>query len=601
MKTNITRLLCLMLALLLCFGLFTACGEEQSREEEEKESPTDVTTNVESAPKPGALAPVIVRPNLDAPYTIVPNAQGQTVIILVPQGSSTAMQVAENTPVATFLTCVLPKEGFEIALWNTAGEQVVNVNMVITNGFRFEVVESATKQVKETMSILVVKQETINSTVQQQEQIDQHNSQVQNSTPVGSTPVGSTPVVSTPVPSTPVAAKFSVSLASVWSNDYSQSHWQSTLNTMKTAQGITTNFVSLDANSATDTIVKGVMAGKTGADVYEVSLNMCRNIARKKAAANIYDSNTLDKSKFNCGATQSVTFNGKAYGVTFASKSVNPMGVIYNKDLIKKYAPDYDLQALYKAKKWTFDAFQTLAKKCTHDTDGNGKSDIYGFTSNTNIIAMAISANAGGTALMNGSGRVEPTMCNNAGVAALEWCKTMFKTDKSWLFKADINSSVEEFAGGKAAMFVSYLAFFKNIASKADFQMGFVLMPMGPAQSNYINSVYDASLYVVPKTSENRLDDIGQWLNGIAGVSNSLLNSNLSTLAKNGLDANGQDIYKWLVNNMSAEFSTGAFTSNISSQVDSSVTSASKSPTKVMPAIKAQAQKELDDFYGPLY
>jgi hypothetical protein len=51
---------------------------------------------------------------------------------------------------------------------------------------------------------------------------------------------------------------------------------------------------------------------------------------------------------------------------------------------------------------------------------------------------------------------------------------------------------------------------------------------------------------------------------------------------------------------MTPEFRS-AFSSKVSSQVDESVTSKTKSPAKVMNAIKKQAQKELDDYYAPLY
>ncbi|MBR4869072.1 MAG: hypothetical protein IKU10_07935, partial [Clostridia bacterium] len=304
---------------------------------------------------------------------------------------------------------------------------------------------------------------------------------------------------------------------------------------------------------------------------------------------------------FNCAATESVTFNGRAYGVTWASKSVNPMGVIYNKSLIAKYAKSYDIEDLYDSKKWNFDNFQAIAKACTVDTDGNGKSDIYGFTSNTNVIGMALTSNAGGTALKNGE-KVEATMCNEAGIKALEWCKEMFKTDKSWLYKADINQCVTEFTGGKAAMFVSYLQFYPQITAQANFKVGFVLMPKGPAQSNYRNGVYDGAYYIVPKTKAARLDDIGNWLNEIAqGTSTALLNNKVKDLAKNGFDSKSQTIYRWVVTNMTPEFSSGVFTSTISSQVDGSVTSAAKQPAKVMAAIKTQAQKECDDYYADIY
>ncbi|MBR3843954.1 MAG: extracellular solute-binding protein [Clostridia bacterium] len=590
MKANLTRILCLVLALMMSVALFTACGDDEA------ESPTDVesTESVVST-----IAPVIVDVDEDAPYTIAQSKDGKDVVILTPNEDGTiTMTVAEKTTLEAFLACVTAKEGYAIKVSAADGKEVTDTKAVIAKDMVFEVFKDGSAEAEVKMAINVVAQDEIEETVKEQEQID-------NNTPAPDQNSGNGNNPSSQTGNTPSAIKSEITLSTIWydnynGNDSGAKAWKSTFKTMEEKQGIKTNFAKLDSASATDTIVKDVMAGKVTADVFDVSLAMCRNIARKKAAANIYDSKTLNKSLYACGATESVTFGGKAYGVTFASKSVNPMGVMYNKKLIQKYAPETDIIKLYNEKKWTFEAFQTLAKKCTVDTDGNNKADIYGFTSNTNIIGMALSSNAGGTALMK-NGRVEATMCNDAGVAALEWCKELFKTDRSWLYKADINVCADAFANGEAAMFVSYMQFYPTIASKADFNLGFVLMPIGPAQKDYVNSVYDAALYVVPKTNAKRLDDIGTWLNGVANVSGKLLNNSLTKLANNGMDETCRGIYKSLVNNMCAEFSTGAFTANISSQVDSSVTAASKSPAKVMAAIKSAAQKELDDFYGPLY
>lgn len=599
MKSNIARILCLVLALMMSVSLFAGCSDEETPE---------TTTDVQSAVS--TLAPVIVDVDKDDPYTIAKSKDGKDIVILTPNADgSITMTVAEKTTLETFLTCVAAKEGYAIKITDAKGNEVADPKAVIAKDMIFEVYKDGETTAAVKLVINVVTQEEIKETVKEQEKIDASNAQLPSNVvkPNPGDPSNPNPVDPVkPDPNKPsVGIKSTIKLSTIWFDSYngedaSAKAWKSTLANMETKQGIKTEFARLDAASATDTIVKDVMAGKVSADVFDVSLAMCRNIARKKAAANIYASKTLNKSLYACGATESVTFGGKAYGVTFASKSVNPMGVIYNKELVKKYAPDVNIEKLYNEKKWTFEAFQALAKKCTIDTDGNGKSDIHGFTSNTNIIGMALTANAGGTALLK-NGKVEATMCNDEGIAALEWCKKMFKDDRSWNYKADINASVEVFANGQAAMFVSYLAFYNTIASKADFSLGFVLMPIGPAQTDYINSVYDAALYVVPKTNEKRLDDIGNWLNGIANVSGKLLNEQIKKLAKNGMDTTCQKIYKSLVNNMSAEYSTGAFTSNVSSQVDSSVTSASKSPAKVMNAIKSLAQKECDDFYGPMY
>ncbi len=308
----------------------------------------------------------------------------------------------------------------------------------------------------------------------------------------------------------------------------------------------------------------------------------------------------MNKELFRCGATDAVTFNGKAYGVTFASKMNNVLGVFYNKDLIAKYAPETDIAKLYKEKHWTFDTFRILAQRCTHDTDGDGKMDVYGVTSNTNINAMAMTANAGGIALMK-NGRVEATMCNDAGIAALEWCKSLYKNDKTWKYYADINNCVDAFANGNAAMLATYMSYYPNIASKANFDYGFVLMPMGPDQTDYINNVYDARLYVVPKTKEHRLGDIGVWLNAVGDVSDAFTEQQVSELQQAGFDETAIDCYQYAVNTMAADFATGAFSGAIASQVDNCVFSASQHPSKVMPSIKDKAQQELDDFYGPMY
>ena len=601
MKANVVRVVCLLLALMMAVSLFAGCGKEEA------ETATDVSSVASTATTPSTnsgdnlddvlLDDVIVDIEGE-PYTINQSADGKDIIIpTFGANNETVLSVAEKTTLAQFLACVMPKEGYTVKVMDAAGAEITDVNTELVAGMVFNVYKDGETTPVKAIAIDVVAQSVIDDTIKDQQEIDDQNDEVKDMMKDEEEDANNT---------TAVPLRFTINLSSIWNSSYTGSDnvakaWQSTLSNMEKRQGIKTNVTGLDAQSATDTIVKDVMAGKVTADIYDVSLQMCRNIARKKAAANIYDSKTFDKANYQCGATESVTFSGKAYGVTFAQKSVNPMGVIYNKKIIAKYAPETDIVKLYNSKQWTFETFQALAKKCTHDTNGDGKTDIYGFTSNTNIIGMALTSNAGGTALMNSKGRVEATMCNADGVAALEWCKTLFKTERSWLFKADISACADAFAGGQSAMFVSYLAFFNTIAPKADFEMGFVLMPMGPAQKDYINSVYDAQLYVVPKTNEKRLDDIGEWLNGIYKVNGKLLNEQISKLKKNGMDSTCITIYKSLVNNMSAEFSTGAFTSNISSQVDSSVTSASKSPTKVMAAIKDAAQKECDDFYGPLY
>ena len=99
MKTNVSRIICLVLTLMMAIALFVGCGEEET------ESPTDVQSTVST------VAPVIVDVEKDAPYTISQSVDGKDIVILTPNADgSITMTVAENTTLEAFLACVTAKE-----------------------------------------------------------------------------------------------------------------------------------------------------------------------------------------------------------------------------------------------------------------------------------------------------------------------------------------------------------------------------------------------------------------------------------------------------------------------------------------------------------
>ncbi len=590
MKFNITRTICLVLMCVLFLGVFVGCSNNESY------TPTDVESNQSVV---STTAPVIVDVDEDAPYTITQDANGNDVVILTPNADgSITMTVAENTTLEAFLGCVVAKEGYSVKISDVNAKEITDKTIVIVKDMIFEIVNNTTSQSEVKFVINVVTQDVIEETVQEQEEID--NPTTSNiSSNVNSLPSNA------PSASKPSVATQSVKLSSIWSTSYESDDaagtiWQSTFSALNKNQGIKTEIINLDGATAADAVVKEVMAGKTSVDVYETPAYIARCIARKGCLANLKTCSTLKMSNFDNSGTKSMEFGNNLYGVAIDFKATKMMGILYNKEFIKKHAPTYDIEKLYREKKWDFETFQALAKTCTKDTNGDGKPDIHGLTSNTNVIGMALTANAGGTALMK-NGRVEATMCSDAGITALEFMKKLYNTDKSWKFFGSIKDSVNYFANGQSAMFASWMSYYADIVPKANFKVGFVLMPMGPDQKDYISGQYDAQFYIVPKTKKDRLDVIGNWLNGIAGASGKLITNELRNLAINGFDKNTQDIYKWGVSNATPEFSSGLFSKDISSQVDSSVTAASKSPAKVMTAIKSKAQNELDDFFAPLY
>lgn len=392
-----------------------------------------------------------------------------------------------------------------------------------------------------------------------------------------------------------------IKLQTIWPDSYTANTpeanlWKLGFATAEISYGIKTRVEGVDPSTAADTFVKAVMAGRVETDLMEVSLYTSRELAKKKVLANLSDSKTLNFNGYNSGVTRGMTFGKKRYGVSLPVYGAEVKGVIYNKELIKRYAPNVDIEELYRTKQWTFDTFRDLAKQCTVDTDGDGKTDIYGVTGNNQLISLAVASNGGGYAVMNNN-RVEDAMFTSLGVTAAQWCKDLYKTDGSWRYLADLKLVTEQFAQGKAAMFVTRSYMIQQIGEQAHLEMGFVAMPIGPAQTDYVDPNDNGVVFIVPRTNEKRLSQVGTWLNALAVVSQPLVSLELEQMAESGLDAQGCKNYEALAHNGTPDYFYGAF----SNTVENTVENIPISDERKLAVIHQSVQQELDDFYAPFY
>lgn len=356
-------------------------------------------------------------------------------------------------------------------------------------------------------------------------------------------------------------------------------------------QGILTSYANLDPGTAVDTISKDVFAGRVSADVYEVSLAMSHQLAVKKVLANVLDSKTLNQKAFDNGGTYSNTINGKTYGVALAANGQFSM-ILYNKELIKRYAPDVDIPALIAQNKWNYDTFRDLAKKCTVDIDGNKKPNIYGITASSQLIQGVLFA-AGGYAVEQ-QGEITSTLADKGkGYDALDFVKILFKTDRSWKYYAKEQDQWSCFSNQKAAMTVLSSREISAKAKEVSFAYGVAPIPTKD-QATACNGVMDAQVFVVPKTKENRLGDIGKWLNGVAKAENALMIKQTY-----GMHNEAVTTYQRILQNTSANYSEGILSPQIFSMLEGGVFS--HFHEKTLQVIESQTQKELDEFYAPLY
>ncbi|MBR4868046.1 MAG: hypothetical protein IKU10_02725, partial [Clostridia bacterium] len=157
MKTNITRILCLALVLMMAVAVFAGCSKKDDVTE------TDVTnTDVISAPED------IIIDTEGKPYDIVQDASGKDIVILKEDG----LYVAEDTTLEAFLACVVAKEGYTVKVTSVEGEEVTDTKATIVDGMTFDVLKDGVVVAEETQKIVVVTEEEIESTVQQQIKIE---------------------------------------------------------------------------------------------------------------------------------------------------------------------------------------------------------------------------------------------------------------------------------------------------------------------------------------------------------------------------------------------------------------------------------------------
>ena len=407
-----------------------------------------------------------------------------------------------------------------------------------------------------------------------------------------------------------------VTLGTLYPDNYELQHdnakaYTGKIAEMKSKYNCTTKYSFYrEPSVVVNSIKNDVMAGKRVADVLEVTLVNARDLARDGTTVDLAaKAPNIDFAKrFKSGATSSMTFGKKVYGVAFPSMGTNVMGVLYNKNLVKKYSPTNDIENLYLTGKWTFDKYEEIAKACTQDTNGDGRTDIYGITCPTHMIGIALSSNAGGTAIMQ-NGRVKAVMCEQAGIEALEFCKRLYDA-KTWNYKAAWTDAQTTFANGEAAFFPFYLFAMEAIADTAEFELGFVPFPLGPAYASkgaqgYVSGTYDASLFVMTRIAAAEKDTpaiAAAWLNKLSEISDTIQNNYIKKMQRCGLNSTSINVYKWAVNNTTAEFSSGVQgIAEVDAKVSSSVFNQAEQPASNMAAIKELYQSKIDDYYEKLY
>lgn len=600
---KMTRILCVLLSVLMVAAVFAACDKKPAND---TSSVADVTS---------VAPPAVVVETADE-YKI---AEGTTIVTVITdnQTNVTTMRVAENTTLKQLLEVVTPSEGYKIRITDTEGKEVTDETAIIANDFNFEVIKDGETTAAISHKIVVVTEEQIKQVISEAEA---EQSRVQSQLAEASKAGEASRINSAARPNQggtsgggPSDDKSMNSRADKPDDAYSfvfRTHRSlsgtdgeyitKALNDKADDLGYTMD-IAQDSNVLTASVIQNaIMSGSKYADLFETTSGVARELAKAGAITPLNGSFNLNASWLSKGVSDTLTFAGNTYGVAPSGLATAPMGVTFNKSLIATYAPSIDVYDMYKKKTWTAEAYTELMKETTRDIDGNGTTDIFGMTSNTNVIGIALSSFSGGTDAKDPStGYIYPCFTTEAGIASLNWCKNA-TVNGYWKYIADIYSSVNFFAAGSAATVVTYMWAVSNAASSADFEIGFVPFPIAGNQKDYVSQTYNTSAFCVPVTSKDNISKAAAVFEAFGGINNDLINESAKEFSAVGLDDTGISVYRWCVTNMTADYSGGVHDSAVSAAIDNSCISKSKDPATEMAAIADKAQNQCNDWYGKL-
>lgn len=217
--------------------------------------------------------------------------------------------------------------------------------------------------------------------------------------------------------------------------------------------------------------------------------------AKAKVLDEIEDKEYL--SNFYEKSVKSLSFDGKVYAIP---RDISTMVVYYNKDLFDKY--DVKVPNKY----WSFDDFLAIARKLTKDTDGDGKTDVWGISFEEDLLYyLPFLTSEGGGVLSDDS----KTSILNAPESqkGLKFYADLRKRYHVAPTEAESASETmaQMFLQGKLAMYISGRWMVPKFREDANFDWNVVNFPAGDKGSVV---PLDASGWAIAKSSKHKSESI---------------------------------------------------------------------------------------------
>lgn len=211
----------------------------------------------------------------------------------------------------------------------------------------------------------------------------------------------------------------------------------------------------------------------------------------------------LKDPKYNDWMKRGGSFKGKQYGMYDGTPS--PYGIFYNKTLVKKLGLE-DPYELQQKGEWTWDKMREIAKKATRDTNGDGKTDVFGIAGAYGKIPalteQLIHSNKGAVD-KDSSGEIKFSMDSENSMEALQFVSDLYNKDKS-IMQPLPEDPGKEFINGKGVMYGGYSwelgGLLENMKNQ---ELGYVFFPKGPKSDKHMAYTPYGNMYMVAKYSKN--------------------------------------------------------------------------------------------------
>lgn len=271
-----------------------------------------------------------------------------------------------------------------------------------------------------------------------------------------------------------------------------------------------------------------IMSGDKIADVLDYPVHNLLQSVRAGYVQSLDDIDGLypDDSRWVEGYTNIAKYDGVSYGVNPMRPAEVRTCLVYNRDLLKECGVEEDIVQLVRDKQWTYDKFAEIAKKCTRDTDGDGKMNTYGlYTYDAGMLGVSLINANGGKLVEVKDGLAKESYNSENTLNALNALSKWINEDKFvaniYTDKADLGVTTTEYAkhfakGECAFLFCESWLVNQNIKQNAgNLDYGMVPLPLGPDAEDYVSTAFNGRVFAIPSTNTENLDKTVIVLNAL--------------------------------------------------------------------------------------